>query len=63
MSISSYLKETREELREVKFPSLQQTVAFTLLVIVVSVAVAFVLGGADFGLKTLLAKLLSARGV
>jgi preprotein translocase SecE subunit len=59
MSISSYLKETKEELKEVKFPSMQQTITFTVLVVVLSLVVAFVLGGADFGLKTLLSKLLN----
>ncbi len=59
MSISSYLKETKEELKEVKFPSMQQTITFTALVVVLSIVVAFVLGGADFGLKTILAKLLN----
>ncbi|MDQ5962848.1 MAG: Protein translocase subunit SecE [Patescibacteria group bacterium] len=59
MSIKSYLKETREELKEVKFPTTTQTITFTTLVVVVSIIVAVVLGGADFGLKSLLAKILA----
>jgi preprotein translocase SecE subunit len=59
MSISSYLKETKAELKEVRFPTISQTVTFTVLVVVLSAIIAFVLGGADFGLKTLLAKILT----
>ena len=59
MSISSYLKETKEELKEVKFPSMSQTITYTTLVVVLSLVVAFVLGGADFGLKTILTKILN----
>lgn len=58
MSITKYLKETKEELKEVKFPTMSQTITFTALVVVISIIVAVVLGGADFGLKTLLAKIL-----
>lgn len=59
MSISSYLKETKEELKQVKFPTTAQTITFTVLVVVLSAVIAIVLGGADFGLKTLLAKILN----
>jgi preprotein translocase SecE subunit len=59
MSIISYIKETKEELKEVHFPTISQTITFTILVIVLSAVIAVVLGGADFGLKTLLAKLLA----
>lgn len=59
MSIMSYLKETREELKHVRFPSMSLTITFTTLVIVLSVIVAIVLGGSDILLKTLLAKILS----
>lgn len=59
MSISSYLKETKAELKEVRFPTISQTVTFTVLVVVLSAIIALVLGGADFGLKTILAKILN----
>lgn len=58
MSITKYLKETKEELKEVKFPTVSQTITFTALVVALSIIVAIVLGGADFGLKTLVSKIL-----
>lgn len=58
MSITKYLKETKEELKEVKFPTMSQTITFTALVVTLSIIVAIVLGGADFGLKTLVSKIL-----
>ena len=59
MSIMTYLKETKAELKEVRFPTISQTVTFTVLVVALSVIIAIVLGGADFALKSLLAKLLN----
>ena len=59
MSLKSYLKETKEELKEVKFPTLNQTATFTVLVVVLSIVIAIVLGGADFGLKAILTKVLN----
>ena len=44
----TYLKETRQELRHVNWPSRQNTVRFTLLVIGISAAVAAFLGFLDF---------------
>jgi preprotein translocase subunit SecE len=46
--ITTYLKETRLEMRKVTWPTRQQTVRFTIIVIVVSVGVSLVLGGFDF---------------
>ena len=54
-----YLKETRNELKEVVFPTTSQTIIYTVLVIVISVIVAMSLGGIDIGLKTLLAKIVN----
>ena len=47
-----YLKETRNELKEVVFPTLPQTITYTILVIVISIMVAVTLGGTDLGLRT-----------
>lgn len=58
-SILTYLKETRAELEEVKFPNFTQTVTFTLLVIGISAVVALLLGGVDLGLREGLVKLLA----
>ena len=47
MSFISYLKETRNELRHVVWPTWSQALMFTALVIIISAAVAIVLGGFD----------------
>jgi len=49
MNLFTYLKETKAELKEVRFPSVSQTITFTVLVIVISLIVAVVLGGAQAG--------------
>ena len=52
----SYLKETRQEMRHVNWPSRQNTIRFTLLVIGVSAIVAIFLGSLDFLFQYLLGK-------
>lgn len=47
MSIISYLKSTRAELAYIKWPSRKQVIWFTILVITVSIAFAYFLGGFD----------------
>lgn len=59
MNIFTYLKETKAELKEVTFPSVSQTINYTILVVVISIIVALVLGGVDLGFKTILTKLLA----
>jgi preprotein translocase subunit SecE len=59
MNISNYLKETKAELKEVTWPTLAQTITFTIAVIVLSLIVAAILGAVDFGLKEGLVKLLA----
>lgn len=46
--IVNFLKEVKIELKKVTWPTRQETVKYTLLVIGVSVAVAIFLGGLDF---------------
>ena len=58
MSILKYLKETQAELKEVVFPTTRQTVMYTIIVVAISVLVAVTLGGADFGLREALTRLL-----
>ncbi|MFZ3020438.1 MAG: preprotein translocase subunit SecE [Minisyncoccia bacterium] len=48
MSIGDYIKETKGELSHVSWPTRKQAIAFTALVIGVSVALAIYLGAADF---------------
>ena len=43
-----FLKEARQELKKVSWPSRQETIKYTLIVIGVSLAVAIFLGGLDF---------------
>ena len=56
----SYIRESKDELRKVIWPSRQETVRHTLLVIGVSLGVAIFLGAADylltFGFETLFLK-------
>ena len=50
----NYLKETRQEMRHVNWPTRKNTIRFTLLVIGVSAAVAIFLGFLDFVFQYLL---------
>lgn len=59
MNLFNYLKETKAELKEVTFPSVSQTILYTTAVIVISVAVAVLLGAVDFGLHEGLLKIIS----
>jgi len=52
--ITTFLKEVRLEMKKVNWPTRQQTLRYTLIVIGVSVAVAIYLGTIDFILTTLL---------
>ena len=53
-----YLKETKNELKEVVFPTTTQTITYTVLVILISALVALTLGGTDVGLREILAQIL-----
>jgi len=52
----NYLKETRQEMRHVNWPTRKNTIRFTLLVVGVSAAVAAFLGFLDFVFQYLLDK-------
>lgn len=56
--LSNYLQETKGELKHVSWPTKKQAIAYTLVVIVISFAVAIALGLFDwiftFGLEKLL---------
>jgi len=52
--IISFLKEVRLEMKKVNWPTRQQTLRYTLIVIGVSFAVAVFLGTLDFILTTIL---------
>jgi preprotein translocase subunit SecE len=48
MAFGDYIKETRGELKHVSWPTRQQAIAFSLLVIIISVALALYLGLFDY---------------
>ena len=47
-NILNFLKEVREELDKVAWPSREQIIRYTVLVIIVAVAVGIFLGGLDY---------------
>ncbi len=54
MKITEYIKQTRTEMSHVTWPSREQTIRFTSLVIAVSLITALILGIADFVFSKLL---------
>jgi len=52
--ITTFLKESRLEMKKVNWPTRQETIRYTLIVIGVSVGVAIFLGALDFIFTTLL---------
>ena len=58
MGFTDYLRDTRGELKHVSWPTRRQTIAFTVLVIGISVAVALYLGALDFTFSSLMKKIL-----
>ena len=58
----SFLNEVKEELRKVAWPSREQTVRYTILVLLVAIAVGFFLGGLDYVLTAFTAFILKQYG-
>ncbi|HTH93410.1 MAG TPA: preprotein translocase subunit SecE [Candidatus Paceibacterota bacterium] len=54
MSIASFLKETKNELTHVIWPSRRRTIAYTVIILVLSIALGYFLNGVDLGFRTLL---------
>ncbi len=54
MAIAQYIKETQAEMKHVNWPSRQQTVRYTVMVIGVSILTAAILGISDFVFSKLL---------
>ncbi|MEK7113710.1 MAG: preprotein translocase subunit SecE [Patescibacteria group bacterium] len=46
--ITEYLKETKTELKHVIWPNRRQTIMYTLIVVILSVLIAYLLGVFDF---------------
>lgn len=51
---ANYIKDTRAEMNHVNWPTRQETIRFTVLVIAVSIGVAVLLGICDFVFSRLL---------
>jgi preprotein translocase subunit SecE len=51
-----FLKEARVELKKVKWPTKKETLQYTLVVIIISIAVAIYLGGLDYIFSFILKK-------
>jgi len=54
MKLTEYIKETRAEMNHVNWPTKNETIRFTALVIAVSLATAILLGLSDFVFSKLL---------
>lgn len=57
--VTSYIKESRDELKKVVWPSRAETIKYTMLVIGISLFTALFLGAADFGLNIAVEELFS----
>ncbi len=58
MSIATFLKETKNEMRHVVWPSRRRTIAYTAIIIVLSLILGYVLNGFDVGFQALLGHLI-----
>lgn len=58
MKLVDYIKDTRGELKHVSWPTRGQAIAFTIIVILISVAVAVFLGAFDFVFAKLLTRII-----
>lgn len=54
--LSNYIKETRIELKKVTWPTRQETIQYTLAIVISSAAIAVFLGGMDFAFQQILNK-------
>ncbi len=57
-NIIGFIKEVKEELEKVAWPTREQTIRYTILVIIVAIATGLFLGGLDYILTALTAFLL-----
>jgi preprotein translocase subunit SecE len=59
MSIKTYLKETRGEMKHIVWPSRKETITTTLVVIALSIVTALILGLFDYGFAQTLKAIVS----
>lgn len=57
MSIATFLKETRNEMHHVVWPSRRRTIAYTVIILVLSVVLGYILNGFDIGFQALIGHL------
>lgn len=62
MSIISHIKESKGELVHVKWPTKKQVMNYTVLIIVISLAIAAYVGALDVIFSKILGWILSTRG-
>ena len=55
-AIPSFLRDARTELKKVKWPTRKETFNYTLVVVAISLGVAFFVGGVDYILTILIEK-------
>lgn len=60
-ALTNYIRDAREEMRKVVWPSRKTVVRDTLIVIGISIAVGAFFGGLDFGFSVGLQKLVELR--
>lgn len=49
-----FVKQSRDELKKVQWPTRQQTLRYTVIVVVASLAISFLTGGVDYLLAFIL---------
>ena len=54
----TFLKETSEELKKVKWPTYAEIIRLTSVVIIISVAIGLYIGGVDYILTEIMSRLL-----
>lgn len=55
-NLLTFIKEAREELKKVQWPSRETTIRYTIIVIISSIVVGIVTGGLDYILAIILEK-------
>ena len=58
MSLGSYIKETREEMKHVSWPTRKQVIVYTSVVILLSAILAVYLGVLDYVLQIVISKVI-----
>jgi preprotein translocase SecE subunit len=58
MSIATFLKETKTELKHVIWPSRVRTIAYTVIIVVLSLVLGYLIKGFDVGFRALLAPII-----